>query len=411
MIVYGGDTSTTELWQLSMTDPPTWSPITAGGILPPGGRALHTAVYDSQRHRMIIYGGIVNSITLSDAAALDLTTMTWERLEPKPGRPSERFMHAAVYDPVGDRMIIVGGHVFGHPEYDVNDMYELRFADLVWNRLSPTGAPYYGHSMGAVYDPVRHRLVIAGPGQNYNDWALPLAGPLAWNDLPSVGVPRPQRAAVYDPLHDQAIFFRGGNEIAALTWGEPVAVSIVVSSLHASWEDNLAVVSWNVPESAEHSTFEVYRSDISGEKVKLTGYVLIGSGANRFVDPEAPEFGASYWLLEIDRTAKIHWYGPVLLAVRGVAPAASVALKAFPNPAHAVSHFTFAANNDSHATVRIRDVQGRLIKTLLDGNVQKGTHELLWDRLDSQGALAPRGVYFVTLQMGIQQITRKLTLF
>jgi uncharacterized protein YcnI len=46
-----------------------------------------------------------------------------------------------------------------------------------------------------------------------------------------------------------------------------------------------------------------------------------------------------------------------------------------------------------------------LIETLINGNIESGKHEILWDA----GNL-PSGIYFVQLKSGDKTITQKLTL-
>jgi hypothetical protein len=66
MVVFGGTTSTTppygnELWSLRLDQISTWTFLTPTSGTPPPARFGHTAIYDSGRERMVIFGGYDNS--------------------------------------------------------------------------------------------------------------------------------------------------------------------------------------------------------------------------------------------------------------------------------------------------------------------------------------------------------------
>src|SRR5258706_5273345 len=75
----------------------------------PTPRAGHTGIYDPVRQRMIVFGG--NDGALSNQVwALSLSgPPAWTLLTPIGTPPSPREAHAAIYDPIGDRMIVFGG--------------------------------------------------------------------------------------------------------------------------------------------------------------------------------------------------------------------------------------------------------------------------------------------------------------
>ncbi|MDM7916957.1 MAG: FlgD immunoglobulin-like domain containing protein [Candidatus Eisenbacteria bacterium] len=68
----------------------------------------------------------------------------------------------------------------------------------------------------------------------------------------------------------------------------------------------------------------------------------------------------------------------------------------------------FSLEEADEATLRIYDVQGRLVKTLVDGTLDAGSHEALWNGRNDAGADAGSGVYFCRLQSGGRTAVRKL---
>jgi hypothetical protein len=53
--------------------------------------------------------------------------------------------------------------------------------------------------------------------------------------------------------------------------------------------------------------------------------------------------------------------------------------KNFPNPFNPTSTISFHISKHARVTVRIYDILGRLLITLLDGNIPSGFHSLIWD--------------------------------
>jgi hypothetical protein len=187
---------------------------------PPAVRELHTAIYDPVRDRMVVFGGSANGGNLNDVWALSLAGGTaWRNLAPAGTPPSVRYGHAAIYDPVRDRMVVFAGADGANYH---NDVWALSLGGSpAWSEITPAGSlPSARVYPTAIYDPVRDRMVVYG-GFNYdgafpNDvWALSLAGSPGWSQLgPAGGPPLPRfwHTAIYDPVRDRMVVFGGVGE-------------------------------------------------------------------------------------------------------------------------------------------------------------------------------------------------------
>jgi hypothetical protein len=141
---------------------------------------------------------------------------TWTQLQPTGTPPLERLGQVAIYDPVGDRMIVFGGY---KPSYNYgyfNDTWALSFgasSDGTWLQLSPTGPPSGREGMCGVYDAPRQRMLLLGrpngTGTNNDVWALTLSGPMVWTPVsaPCGASPSPRwfSVGVYDDLNDRLV--------------------------------------------------------------------------------------------------------------------------------------------------------------------------------------------------------------
>jgi photosystem II stability/assembly factor-like uncharacterized protein len=80
-------------------------------------------------------------------------------------------------------------------------------------------------------------------------------------------------------------------------------------------------------------------------------------------------------------------------------------LSCYPNPFNSSTRISFDLERPAQASIKLYDLQGRLVRTLTDGLRSAGTHDLLLD-----GADLASGTYFLRLDTGKIQRSHKLLL-
>ena len=70
------------------------------------------------------------------------------------------------------------------------------------------------------------------------------------------------------------------------------------------------------------------------------------------------------------------------------------AVSNYPNPFNPATKIQLNLPKAGHVSVKIFNVRGELVRTLQDGNMAMGNHELLWQGQTDQGSQAASGVYF-----------------
>ncbi len=83
-------------------------------------------------------------------------------------------------------------------------------------------------------------------------------------------------------------------------------------------------------------------------------------------------------------------------------------LDAYPNPFNPQGAITYVVPRSAVVDLRIFDVEGRLIQTLVTEFKGFGEHTATWDGLDRRGTEVPSGIYFVRFEAGGQVATRKI---
>src|SRR5688572_27174040 len=116
-----------------------WKNLTPSEGLMPQARRNGVAVYDPIDHRIIIFGGTGLSGLLNDTWAFNLNTLSWTPLNTIGAAPDPRLGHDAVYDPVGQQMVVWAGQ---QGSRFFNDTWTLNLRTLEWRNVSPaSGRP------------------------------------------------------------------------------------------------------------------------------------------------------------------------------------------------------------------------------------------------------------------------------
>jgi len=377
-ILFGGTDGSlimSDTWVIPMYNTDDAFKLTPLGSAPV--RAGHAAVYDPVGDRMIVVGGNsgINEATVS-TFALELSgTPTWTTLSPGGAMPAGRGGHSFTRDPARDRILMVGG--LG-PNVQTTQVYALSTSGaLEWTFIPTQGSPPHFYNHVAVMDPVRDRLVVHVADQV---WTLSLTGTPTWTQRFPANMPsrRNGHSGVYDPVRDRLVFFGGRDEPPGLGGGQ--------GPLQDVWELPLATMSaWTqlppsaVTPTARYGAAALY--DPQRDRMFLTG------GGVAFVGP-VNDVSWSY-----------DWSAGLGVDGGGPRPLLAGLLSARPNPSPGRVSFAFELTGAHEASLEIHDIQGRVLEHRALGVLTAGPHSIEWDAL-SGSRPAPPGLYFATLRAG-----------
>jgi hypothetical protein len=113
--------------------------------------------------------------------------------------------------------------------------------------------------------------------------------------------------------------------------------------------------------------------------------------------------------------AVLEWFGVPITPVTGIRePVVRTETRLYqnePNPFNPSTVIPFALHERARVRIRIYDVSGRLVRTLLDEVRDPGVYrDVRWDGRTDDGRSASSGVYFVRLQAGRIDQVRKMVL-
>jgi hypothetical protein len=248
MIIFGGGGELgpryNDAWALDLTvGAEAWSLLSTSGT-PPSPRTSATAVVDELNNRLIVFGGEAGAGGMNTTYSLSLNTLTWSQLFPWGTAPCPRFEHSAIYDPNGQRMIVFGGKNGVH----LNDVWQLDLSvgSESWQQLYPGGSqPDARGRHFSVFDQINNDMII-GFGYGYpgdyvlycDVWKMDL-GALSWQQILYGGCTLPGRrgsCAAYRAIAHEVLIF-GGDQPYASYFGETCRLNLDSHFVEENTED------------------------------------------------------------------------------------------------------------------------------------------------------------------------------
>ncbi len=185
-----------------------------------GGRDEHAGAYDPVNNRVLLMGGILYSATPQrDMLAFDGVSNTWSTVWAPPAM-GPRDLFGMAYDEVGQQIIAYGGGLV--PRADANRRFgsgTFGFDGNGWSVLGVTGAPGPRWAMPLVYDSTLNSMLMYGGKVGSGNgtaasslWELDL-GTLEWIGR-GLQIPgqRFNHAAAYDRIRQQMVVYGGLNQ-------------------------------------------------------------------------------------------------------------------------------------------------------------------------------------------------------
>jgi hypothetical protein len=234
LTVYGGDAGGAgfgDVWVLSHANgsggTPAWTKLSPSGAAP-GPRTGQSATYDSVSNRMMIFGGVNNTLTMSDTwlltSANGIGSPSWLQIATAGTSPSVAY-HSAVYDVVSNDMYVFAGSSSADKLSTNSHAFTLYGANGITKTGSRwiLGGPAVRYSQSAFYSVSANSLFVfagqhAKTNNDFNDYwqASGVIGSsnLKWTILRPSG-PTPSRrfghTGLFDSGSDRMMVFGGAT--------------------------------------------------------------------------------------------------------------------------------------------------------------------------------------------------------
>jgi len=144
-----------------------------------------------------------------------------------------------------------------------------------------------------------------------------------------------------------------------------------------------------------------------------TDVTIGGSGelARIIVQPSADEYGVTF----ADATLRDAENTDLTADLEGIEiideiPTVFRLVQNAPNPFNPMTTIAYHVPHESDVTIRVYDVTGRVVRTLVDGMTEPGRHAAVWDGRSEQGEACGSGVYFCVMETPEYRGSRKMML-
>jgi len=170
-------------------------------------------------------------------------------------------------------------------------------------------------------------------------------------------------------------------------------------------EDNEVMIDWEP--KVDVASFNIYRKQGAAPFAKLNSTPIT---ATNFHDATAQRGVSYYYQLEEIRTNGLSFRQPPVLNNAPVIPEASYLHQNFPNPFNAATKIVFGVPEPARVAVRIYNVLGQEVRTLLNADRDAGEYEVQWSGDNSEGIPAASGLYIVELSTPSYRHARTIVL-
>ncbi|HWP82894.1 MAG TPA: metallophosphoesterase [Bacteroidota bacterium] len=178
-----------------------------------------------------------------------------------------------------------------------------------------------------------------------------------------------------------------------------------IAPLSFTIQNEALIITWNPISGA--ASYNLYRISSSGSRIKLNTAPIAGTNLTDNDVRRGEIF--SYQLEEIRTDGRRFEHPPVMHQVGGL-PTTTYLLPAFPNPFNASTKIVFGLKERLRASIRIYNLLGQHVATLVNEERNQGEYEVSWHGIDESGRAVSTGLYIVECVAGPFRKTQKVVL-
>ena len=180
-------------------------------------------------------------------------------------------------------------------------------------------------------------------------------------------------------------------------------IPVELTSFTANVSGPNVQLNWSTATETNNQGFEVQRN------YNQSGWTLLGfidgNGTTTepqtysFTDNNVKEGSYSYRLKQIDYDGSFN-YSDIVEVTVGNIPDEYKLLQNYPNPFNPSTMIRYQVPQKSNVTIKVYNLLGREIKTLFNGPVQPGYHDVEWNGLNNHGIQMSSGIYIYRMTAG-----------
>lgn len=172
-------------------------------------------------------------------------------------------------------------------------------------------------------------------------------------------------------------------------------IPVELSSFTASVNGNNVELNWETATELNNSGFGVERKTLNSEFTEVGFVPGFGTTSERksysFIDQDLRSGSYTYRLKQVDLDGSYEYYGKIEVEVS--APSEFVLEQNYPNPFNPSTRITFSLAVDSKVSLKVFNVLGQEVATLIDQDLSSGVHDYNFDSSELNS-----GVYYYRIE-------------
>jgi photosystem II stability/assembly factor-like uncharacterized protein len=204
----------------------------------------------------------------------------------------------------------------------------------------------------------------------------------------------------------------------------PPPISIELSRFAAQFiAKNNVLVEWTTASESNSAGFFIQRSDNEFDGfIRLHEFLILAKGSSaggatyQFIDNSINQGNCYYRIEEITLDGISTFSNAIPTSIKGmvegeISVPLTFALKQnYPNPFNQVTRINFSVPHRNQVSLNIYNLNGELVKCLVQDNLLEGNYSKTWDGTNHSGNQVTSGTYIYCLASGEQIVIRKMLL-
>ena len=197
--------------------------------------------------------------------------------------------------------------------------------------------------------------------------------------------------------------------------GLDIAIPVELTLFTAEAFEKKVVLKWRTETETENLGFNIYRNlTEKGDYAQINSEIIRGAGtSDRAQDYSYEDItvlpGNSYYykLADVDYNGNINFHGPVMVTIEAL-PTEYQLEQNYPNPFNPETAINFDLKESGKVSLKIYNLQGQLVRTLVDENKPAGKFSVKWNGTDENGTTVASGIYMYILNVNNYKQSQKL---
>ncbi len=187
--------------------------------------------------------------------------------------------------------------------------------------------------------------------------------------------------------------------------------------------ENRIMLNWKSQSETDLVGYYVYRSLINSQinSLRISNLIRANNssigGTYHFTDEETLSDTVYYYWLKIQNLdGSSSYHGPIICRIRDDSelipqiPLITELKNPYPNPFNPSIDISYSLSDDDFIGIKIYNIKGQLIKTLIKKFQKKGAYRIKWDGKSSDNKACGNGIYFCIMETERDKFIKKITL-